>query len=122
MTAMYWVRWHWGALWVRWGELFGYSVNFRRGFSPAYVCSKFCWLRSHWCDLGVVFTDGRARCVECVPHDGRAGWLYDFFQLLFGDGATGAARPVDDCRALCCGKRVALRRSRGTGHSLGARL
>lgn len=22
MTAMYWVRWHWGALWVRWGELF----------------------------------------------------------------------------------------------------
>lgn len=79
MTAMYWVAVALGGRCRCDGaSFFSYSVTFRRGFSPAYVCSKCCWLRSHWCDLGVVFTDGRARCVECVPHDGRAGWLYKF--------------------------------------------
>ena len=102
------------------GRAFGYSVTFRRGFSLHTFAVNIVGSAV----IGVIwvlFSRWTRTLRECVPHDGRAGWLYDFFQLLFGDGATGA-RPVDDCRALCCGKRVVLRRSRGTGHSLGARL
>ena len=113
MTAMYWVRWLGGAV-VRWGELFGCSVTFRREFS----LHTFAVNGVGSAVIGVIWA-------LFSRMDAHVAWSAFLMTGVLGGFTTFSAslwrrcnwrsKAVDDCRALCCGKRVALRRSRGLG-------